>query len=418
MNTQTSASRADSPWTLWSWKNMLALTIAVVGLGGIVFMSQWIAGGSQKAKTDKPPERQSWLAFKQPVLAEETIAEMYPKVDWHDFWFANPNKETVDVALLRASCKCQSVEVLVLTPEEVKQLGNPARAATAWLSGVAGLPQAFTHLAAVKDSTRVVDDEKRWKKIEEGKETVSVAPGHSGMVRMTWSPRVSGPIALKIAIANKVGDEPGMPVTLEAPLRVVSPVLLSKPEIDVGVLEANGMKTQRVVCFSATHNQFDLDVKQVVDKPYYSARVEPLSAKQCEEFQARSQFMLENGEVVGTPGDLKIPVRCGYLITVAVKERVPDGQQLDIGPFHHRLLLNSEELIEPINLDIYGSVLGDIRLVANERQRINLGDFPARQGASRTEILESDVPGLKLALESALPDKLKVDLQETGEPNR
>jgi hypothetical protein len=110
-------------------------------------------------------------------------------------------------------------------------------------------------------------------------------------------------------------------------------------------------------------------------------------------------------------------VKCGFRVTVTVKERVPGGQ-LDLGPFHHRLEIHSPELVEPIEVDVFGSVLGELRLTGSEQQRISLGDFDARAGVSRTELIESETPGLKLELEQKFPDYLKVEVKEADEPNR
>src|SRR5262245_55486036 len=55
---------------------------------------------------------------------------------WHDFWFHNPNKEPVQLGLIRTSCRCAVADAFVLNDERYRMLQTDASTFAATLIGL------------------------------------------------------------------------------------------------------------------------------------------------------------------------------------------------------------------------------------------------------------------------------------------
>ena len=94
----------------------------------------------------------------------------------------------------------------------------------------------------------------------------------------------------------------------------------------------------------------------------------------------------------------------GYRIRVAVRERLNDQVQMDLGPFSRKIKLTSDPDVEESNINITGVIRGDV-MVGSEADngRIVLGTIRASTGYNKTVKISSPLAGLTLQLERVDP---------------
>jgi hypothetical protein len=94
---------------------------------------------------------------------------------------------------------------------------------------------------------------------------------------------------------------------------------------------------------------------------------------------------------------------------------------MELGPFSRRILLTSDPGIEPTSVGVVGVVRGDITVSTDEKGRIDLGPFLARDGITKSVRLIAHRPGMKLKFERVEPEgpnHLKVKFLNEVEPLR
>jgi hypothetical protein len=407
----------------------LAVVAVVAVIAGITFVSQY---------QDRPPER--------PPIPDDTgivkVGIPYPLEfpvqmwEWeppsagefeiqtpghHDYWFSNPHDVTVDLGIILKSCKCSSIYVCTLTPEEAKRF-------QAWSLGTAIYQMGFLtkwgqDLATAQQGlwgsmdqanvdTQPSDGMRgvklNWTRLQNDRDGVSVPPKGSGLVRLIWDGK-----------KEKVGDErlalqlwsqpptggPRETVKLEFPLKFVQALQTSAVQVTLEDLGPKEETSREFECWSSTRAHFPLQVKEFRGDPCVQCSVQPMSDAEVRAFAIKG----------------KTRVLSGYRVRVSVKERISDSVQLDLGPFGRTINLDPGAVANVLPIKVTGVVRGDITVGAEEDNgRILLGSFPARNGFSKTITVTADVPGVELNLndvrvEPETLDYLKASLKKAPE---
>src|SRR5207245_6900724 len=95
----------------------------------------------------------------------------------------------------------------------------------------------------------------------------------------------------------------------------------------------------------------------------------------------------------------------GYAVRVTVRERLSDAVQMELGPFVRRITLTSDPEIEPAQVVVTGVVRGDVTVgTEDDKGRIALGFFPARNGITKNVRLIAHRPGLELKVARVDPE--------------
>src|SRR5262249_37389689 len=127
--------------------------------------------------------------------------------------------------------------------------------------------------------------------------------------------------------------------------------------------------------------------------PCFAFKAEPLDDKECE-------ALMKEFRAAGNPAR----VRSAYRVEVVVHEQ-KSGKQLDLGPFQREAALviygDGEKLDVPVPM-VRGSVHGDIKVGAQDQQRIDLGNFKASIGKEVTVRLSTKA-GMELEYEGFTP---------------
>jgi hypothetical protein len=376
-----------------SWnQTVILLVVLVVLVAGVTFVAQSTnttqpAPGSPQSPTDRRPTvRLNFVDY-----GTRPIQQYEVKTTAHeDFWFDNPNPGPVELGADVKDSRCSGVEVVVLTPEEKKQLPrwppNPARDVT--LPGHA-----------------------RWQPLVDG-QPVTVPAGAAGALRLTWDNRKPGDDRIGLHLwAQKPGEpESRSQANLTRDLEVVPPIMaraadgLSR-EVRLQTIDPGTVRAARVLCWSPTRPHFDL--KAVVHQeredqadPFFTCTARPMTDDEREKLARHlsSQTRLKK-------------VACGYVVTVEARERLDEEHRMPLGPYRRRLLLQSHEAGDEAGMDVRGVVHGDVQIGDDEdRGAVNLGDFRVRDGASKAIILQTGRGDLGLEKEGQFPGFLEVAL--------
>ena len=241
------------------------------------------------------------------------------------------------------------------------------------------------------------------KEAKPGAEGVVVPPKRGGWVRLEWNGEKLGD--QKLGTAFWMNDiYAGVTVNLEVAVRFIEALRVLPDGREIGVGPINVGDRPKEVSFtvvSATRDTFTL---------------EPMS----EEAQKEKHPFVRAGKPVPLTADqlkkltteLKLPVLSGYSVPVTVRERLDDGRQNDMGPFRTGVRLKSDASDEELTLVVNGTVHGDIVVASDaEKDRIRLETFSAKNGMTKTAILESNAAA-DLELEKK-PDFMDVELKAT-----
>lgn len=387
-----------------AFKTVVTIGILVALVGGITFVSQYVAIRTE----EKRGEFRDKLATAELVLpkhGEETLfSEMSPVTGFCDYLFTNPADFPVEVGLEQKSCKCAGVDVRTLTPAEKEtylKLSQRGALAQAFSAPPQLLAAIATGAALREQLRRILDASGEWVELMDKKGSVMVPAEGSGLVRVRWEGKQTGPQRLKAVLWSQPVSKQAARgfATIELPMVYVPPITISPPEAPINELTSGSRQTIGFTCFSATRSDFTLSAREEHDDPCFEVTCEPRSleklAKDLADFEEK-----------------KFPIMRGYTIWVTVHEN-RNGKQLDFGPFRRRIFVYCDAVPEPAAVVVTGSVASDLRVVGDKQSRINLGVFDADSAFTKSWLLESDRPGLQLALESHAPAILKVNL---GEP--
>jgi hypothetical protein len=378
-----------------SWKQIVLAIVAVVGLvAGITFVKQYQIGGVDESPqpTPQPRPRPSPVEVKL-NFPEGTIWEWKPPSagqfeqqtkGYQDFWFQNDNPVPVVLGLRSKSCKCSEVLVAVLPADEVKKHRN----------AIADAPRSKLNLQPLE-----IDEVKG----------ATVANGAGGIVRLAWEDKKEKTdedrherLVVEVWV-QAVGGGPKTVHHLELPVTFVPALRLDQRFANLDDLNLKEEKTAEFRCWSSTNPQFSLTAKAQREDPCFSCTCTPLSEKERKDLETAS----------------KSRVLCGYAVRVTAHERVSESIEMELGPFSRRILLTSDPGIEPTSVVVVGVVRGDIAVSTDEKGRIDLGPFPAKNGIIKSVRLLAYRPGLDLKLERvepAGPNHLKVKFLNIVEP--
>lgn len=396
--------------------------LAIVGLvGGITFLSQYRVGKSGERSTVEntqggnpgptPPKRE-----KSPPIPE--LRFPLTEFDWepasagefeilthghYDFWFENPNSVPIDVGLVSKSCKCSTLYLCVLTPEDAKRYPSWAPAAAAGEIGMidTGILSSVTQLQLEKEvapglrklpltwTEMPVDDHK----------STSIPAHGGGMVRVTWAGKKDkyGEERLAVTLWTQphITPKPRTLVRLSLPVTWVPVLRVTPAKHDLGDFSPREEKTAEFMCWSSVRAGFPLSVREGAEDPCIHCSLTPMTD---DEYRSLRQ---------------SVPVRAlhGYRVRVTVRERLSDTVQMELGPFTRRIELTSPGIAEAV-AQVSGIIRGDVTVGAeDDKGKIRMGSFRSELGKSRTARLTALTPNLDLRVlrvEPAQADYLKV----------
>jgi hypothetical protein len=390
----------------------LLLVVVVGGVGWFTFMSQY---------TRKPPEVKARNTASPAADGRPTEALHVPEkiAQWdvadplyhaefetgsrgqYDFWVTNAHAKPVELKMLAKGCTCSEVQLGKLDPE----------AWSAWCRRVAGLAavDAISSLlggpaAASPLAFPGLPEKITWQTMErEQKMQVPAADPRHGpqvaIVRLKWEAKEPRPQRLTASLEHRFGDLIEDTV-FEVPIQIVYPMLVYPASLTVPDLNYNDVREIGFYCWSATRPDLDLNIEEVLHDPCIDiGKPRPLPPAELAELAAK----------INAPN---MRVKCGYFVPVTVYER-RGGHQLDLGPLTRKISIkggkNAEAVIMLSGWVRSGSLhIGD----AADKDRIDLGSFPAKRGTTKNVRITSNDPDLRLQIESYPTDWMKVDLTE------
>lgn len=397
----------------------LPILLVVGMIGGVTFVSQY-SGTQKKLATAAPIIEDDPLRFLAPTKDQVTTVQWEDQdeerwadleirtPDHYDFLFNTSGKTPVDVSLKFKNCGCARVYFTELSPREARELieDGPAVAATVALNGTGGLPGLFGGVAAARKWAEFLETEGRWQMLDvENGPTVTIPPARSaapvrGIVRLSWEGKREGREGLRADLWVQQKPAARLVKTLRVPLNFVPALRVSPASVTVPDLGIRGREHPvEFMCWSSTRGGFPLMAREESGSPCFVCTAQPLDAGQREELSQRE----------------KCRVLAGYRVTVTVHES-RDGQPLDLGPFHRRILLTAGPGDgESAAVTMQGMVRGEVTFLNPEdKDRIDLGLFRADRGGAKTVPLETSQDGPELQVSSRTPTWLDVHLARVG----
>ncbi|HEV3078629.1 MAG TPA: hypothetical protein VGY66_02575 [Gemmataceae bacterium] len=408
---------------------MVLVILAIVGVvAGITYVSQFSSTrktGSGDPSTVSTTNAAS-LTFPIKIMNYDppTAGEFEMHAPGHqDFRFVNKNAVPVDLGLMSKSCKCSDIQACVLTAEEgqyldVDALVEAAAMFSAAERGALGfLGQAIQTRDAVPDMQKV---KLNWQKLEPQmgaqamKEMrpvnfITVPPGGTGFVRFDWDGRKTkeGPDRLVIEVWTQAKSGKAVArdfVKLECPVTFVPPLRISPDKVALDELGPRDERIAEYYCWSATRSSFNISAWPQTPDPCIACEWEPLNEEECTKLSERE----------------KSRVLTGYRIRLRVHERAANGKPLDVGPFARRILVKSDMGEDEAMIGVVGAVLGDFIVGSDEdKGRVILESFPARNGAIKQIIITARQAGVGLQvgdarIEPSNVDYIRATLKEDG----
>jgi hypothetical protein len=384
------------------WQTV-ALIIVVGGMvAGVAFVRTWMSTSPSGVLTPgaatgmpKPPEEYR-LSFPVNRVAENTEFEKETTTHF-DFWFHNDRPEAMEIGLEYQSCKCSRAEVFVLTPEEAA-LHKDLQTVTSSTAG-----------AVAQAVLPVFGESARWQLMDPIEKNPVPVPGNAtGCVRLTWKGEKLGPGTLTVVVWVQAAGNPrtrGGQVPLEVAAKCVEPIQVYPPDaVGVPDLRPGQAHTVQAWCWSSTRPQFKLNVKPDAAEPCFVSTCETL---QGEELRQAAAMLKEKTNTKAL---------CAYRIKVTVHERLTDGSQMDLGPYQHKVVLQSDlEDVTPV-VNVRGIVRGDVNVgTEDDKDKIVLKAFSSKAGVKEFLVpIDTTLNGLKLELQSKSPDYLEVRLEQKG----
>ena len=380
-----------------NFRYLLAGGLFLVMVGSIAWVTQFMPNWrtSREVKTGKEAPKSSLGVLKFPFTRavwdkddDEYVLEIEKGKEGHfDFPFENTLNQTAEIGLGRKDCDCTHMQVCFLPAEEWKRyseemMKSPRTAKVGdwnWLT--------------VADSNAI---------------GLEVPPLARGLVRFGWHARREP--GIKLTLSLELWHQPQGNVgqrsfeTLKVPSRIASPIRYTPNRANVGFCTSGHCLRQRCpasefTLWSATRP--DLDIKwEDAESPLFVYEVKPLSPEECQDMEKK---LVKEGE--------NTRVMKAFHFQVTVKEQAA-GKQLDQGPFNHavKFLLDDNKVVGP---QITGTVRGDIVVgSADERGKMNLKTFRAKDGARGEVSLWTEDDKVVLESESQYPSTLDVKLSK------
>ena len=384
------------------FKQFAILTVAVVALVSVVTWVGFFQPTKPTGSNSPRPPSQEVLVFPEkdwptPAAGEAetppTIQEAHQE-GGHNFWFQNDNDFPVQMGLISKNCTCSHVSVALAPDGWAAKQGRVDP----------GLDIAWQDL---KNAAAQV----------EKLQGILVPAKAGGWVRLGWRDNQPGPKLLTADMWTETSGQGGAPkVTLKANILFVPSINVFHPGESDPILPplTGGVVPTEVQywCWSSTRSHFTLEhvlpeVPSSQDIFITRAKPKELSPQEIKKLEEDVSAELKKyGKVLVTP------VRSGYSVVVGVRERLPDGRQHDMGPFHATVELKSDAQADPVKLTLRGSVPSDVTVVSGSDQldRIQMGQFSSHEGHEKTVIVEAD-PGVQLEVDKdKIPEFMKVEL--------
>ena len=404
--------------------------VAIIGLvAGATYLSHYrLASSAPVATKVDPPGPVYELNFPRPIWEWETGTggEFEMQTNAHEeYWFENPNPVEIELGVTSVSCKCSGLSFCILTEDQKKRYQRAANSAAAaeMAAGFNGLLGEIGQFGLEAGARKLLDLDMKWQemKVDTNKGLI-VPPNGGGLVRVSWK-----------AKQGKVGDErltiglwsqakidkpsPRADTNLEITVRLVPVVrILPLPiaealgetkDATIGDLYPREEKYKEFVCWSSVRAGFSLTAKETTNDPCFQCTCTPLSAEECNSLSAVAQSS-------------NVPIRAlsGYRIRVAVRERVNDQVQMDLGPFSRKIVLMSDPDIDDSLIKLTGVVRGDIRIGSEtDNGRIVLGTIRSSAGKNKIVKIFSSQSGLALEVERVEPQDSFVKIKSLKEVN-
>jgi hypothetical protein len=381
-----------------SWnQTVILLVVFMVLVAGVTFVYQSISskspsadGSPQAVASRRPGVRLNLVDYgRRPIEQYEVNTTGH-----EDFWFDNPNSGPVELGGDVKNSRCSAVEVVVLTPEEKKQLPR-------WPPAPADGP---AHEVALPGH-------KSWQPLEDGR-PVTVPSGGAGAVRLVWENRKPGDERVGVELwAQNPGDPASRSTNaLVRYLEVVPPILARSSdalsgELRLRTLDPGTTRLARVLCWSPMRPHFrvqalvEQDAGEQAD-PFFACTLRPMTANECQGLAAKLSSQTRAKKVAS-----------GYVVTVEARERLDEERRMPLGPYRRQLVLRSEDTGGAATIEVRGQVRGDVQVGGDEDHgAVDLGNFAARDGAAKTIVLQTGRADLGLEKESQFPEFLDVAL--------
>jgi hypothetical protein len=418
-------------------KSLLQTVGAIVVIVGLVASITFIYQMTTREDTTPPrgpATADVKLGLMFPEISVETGAEYPLRTDGHyDFWFQNLQSQPVELGLYQVNCGCGSVEAAVLAADAFTAPGDwkefqpqmPIAAAALVGAGPQGAPNLVA--PAVAQWTRMhrfLKDKLRWQKLTQT-QPLTVPPQSTGLVRLTWHGKLTEPTEVKTLAAMLWTRDSNDPTPkhgpkLSVPVAFVAPIHFEPPSMTIAVNEISQGETSQVEfkCWSSTHSRFSIE--PVAENEFVEIKTpRPLTSSELQDLavtiDGRRKSLKPNqaSESKEEPVASRTTVLSGYAITVSVRERLPSGKQLDLGPFQSQIFFKGGiQGIELPPLVVTGVVRGEVTVTApgergEQRDRISLGSFPTERGRQLTATITTSQPGLDLKFIGLEPEQLK-----------
>ena len=388
------------------WTAVLVLAAMV---GGITFVMVYL-GGSRPTEVKPPPlDGLTFVAKRYPEEGAKAITTEVGKTGQQDFWFQNETGRTVAVGLNAKSCKCTNIE-LTIAPESWRPYLIAEAAARMLQRAPQTLPDCAVSVATFQHDQvfrpRPESEARTFALTQE--ESAEVPPGAVGWVRLTWRGERAEPRFLNadLWMNQRTGS---INAVLEVGTMISEPMIVSR-EVNVepfNIGELRNGKTINIVCYSVTRPAFQVKAERGNDN--IKPQSDPIEIGQPVPLTSDRLRRLE-----GTKERHMLRLHCGYRIPIHLQAKAPDGTPFEIGHFRRSVKLTSpDEGIEPVEVEVTGLVLGDVRVGGpKEGGAVLLGPFPSRRGAKGDITLQSDRPDLELTLDTTrVPSFLKASLE-------
>lgn len=378
---------------------VLLLVVLVLILGGVAFLQQWVGGRTPDADDIAKEEKGQEVPIKF-----VDVPTTYPtecevgREGYFDFAYENTSRVPLAFGLDDRSCTCSHIQIMAVTPEEKKRFAK-------WP------PDEDT-----KDEAGLLNRADRWQTVDPG-QSVNVDGTLDGLLRVAWKPKKLGAQRLTAEMwfqeqgkaQTKAYKRMEVTVTFVPALQLVPATFLTeKPDpvrelphqADVGDVGPGARRVIDFVGWSSTRDHFQAQARMEEPDPCFACRVTPLTPAECK--------LLESG--LRDRRNLKTRVRCGERIQVTMSERLPDGTQMDLGPFKRKVHVSGDDDFQD-TLEVVGVVRGEIMLASpDDKDVVRLGAFAAVDGTTRTVPIETTQPGMRLAVEGCKPAFLQAEV--------
>jgi hypothetical protein len=338
----------------------------------------------------------------------------YRRPGYHDFLFRNDSPVDVRVGVAGKNCKCSSLELFYLPREESarpRATLDTARTVGGCAPGALGTGPLAGALAGTLFFPTTVEASIPWVEliarktplVPDAREGVAVPAGAVGWVRMSWTGDKAGAQLMK---ADVWMTDPALRQPLEVWGVFGDPLRLDRnPYILEGEVSTRGLPlTMYVYCWSPTRDQVGLRA-EVVRPAGLGPESDPFAVQEFRPLTPDELLAVRNA-VVG-------PVLCGYRLVVVLHKTGPDGKTpCELGTFRREVRLVPDGGIDPLSVAFTGALAGDVTVGSPEDAgRVRFGSFGAGSRRTRSVVLRSSVPKMRLELEKGrVPDYVEAEL--------